>query len=107
MEAFRPRQRELCPEKGNSRVLISKRRPPSTRETAEESTKHQNPSSREATNSKFQTRAVEAWCLVLLWSLELGIWSFLSPLVSIGNREKIVHCPRVTCPLSSALGFRK
>jgi hypothetical protein len=39
----------------------------------------QHPSSREAPNFKLQNiqaRFVGAWCLMFLWMLELGIWSF-------------------------------
>jgi microcompartment protein CcmK/EutM len=46
-----------------------------------ESSKFQAPSSRETTNLKHQLsgskRSFEAWCLVLLWSLDVGAWSFL------------------------------
>src|SRR6185295_1782005 len=42
------------------------------------SSKSQAPSSREAPNFKLQPGRAPfgAWCLVFLWSLELGIWSF-------------------------------
>src|SRR5262249_32767225 len=42
------------------------------------SSKHQAPSSREDPNFKAPKTALSsfgAWCLVFLWSLELGVWS--------------------------------
>ncbi len=52
-------------------------------QTVLKSSKHQAPSSREIPSSNNQTVAragiFGVWCLVLLWSLELGAWSFFCP----------------------------
>src|SRR5213078_1857060 len=41
------------------------------------STKHQAPEKLQAPNSERRCRVFGAWCLEFLWSLVLGIWSFL------------------------------
>src|SRR5260370_28299221 len=55
------------------------------RESRYESTKHQDPSSREIPNIKTQA-GIGIWNLELLWCLELGAWSFLMRLGTVIGR---------------------
>src|SRR5215831_1953030 len=51
-----------------------------------QSSKFQAPTSREAPNSNIQSRAqirLGVWNLKFLWSLEVGIWSFLLRLLTL------------------------
>src|SRR5437762_7008189 len=80
----------------------TKSQTPSSREIPE--LKHRKPSSKHRRNPKFQAPnsgprfALGTWSLQLLWSLELGVWSFdwlpglpLSPLLRRGEREKTLR----------------
>src|SRR5215471_12642304 len=64
----------------------------------EESSKPQTPNSREAPISKLSSYAVRVipfgiWCLVLLWSLEFGVWSlFLMKVTIIGGGGRVGSC---------------
>src|SRR4051794_4498675 len=58
-----------------------------------ESTKHQQPSSREAPSTKLQTarRLNGARCLVFLWMLGVEIWGFGPPAVAAPNEQKEIQ----------------
>src|SRR6266446_9462273 len=55
--------------------------------------KLQAPNSREATSTKLQSdlriRGIGAWNLKFLWSLELGIWSFLSAMTASAAEARV------------------
>src|SRR5947207_15802303 len=61
--------------------------------------KHQAPSSKETPSSKHRAPGLGAWDLELLWSLVLGVWSFL---VSCCDAREIIE----ECPVRSLRKYR-